>query len=82
MIALAGYILPVFLGLGLSAATGLRTFLPLLILAVAAHFHLFGTSLNPQADWLARRRRWSRWRWPRRQSWRRTRSRRSTTSSA
>ncbi|HSZ53532.1 MAG TPA: DUF4126 domain-containing protein [Caulobacteraceae bacterium] len=45
--------LSAFLGLGLAAAAGLRTFLPLLILAVAARLHLFGVTLNPQAGWLA-----------------------------
>jgi hypothetical protein len=46
-------LLSAFLGLGLAAATGLRTFLPLLILAVAARFHLFGLTLNAQVGWLA-----------------------------
>jgi hypothetical protein len=45
--------LSAFLGLGLAAAAGLRTFLPLLILAGAARLHLFGLTLNPQAGWLA-----------------------------
>jgi hypothetical protein len=46
------WVLPVFLGLGLSAATGLRTFLPLLMLAVVARFGLFGVSLNAHFAWL------------------------------
>ena len=46
------WLLPAFLGLGLAAAAGLRTFLPLLILAVSARFHLFGLMLNPQVGWL------------------------------
>ena len=45
-------ILPVLLGLGLAAASGLKTFLPLLMLAVAARFHLFGVSLNEHVGWL------------------------------
>jgi hypothetical protein len=47
------YVLPILLGLGLAASTGLRTFLPLLMLAGAAKFHLFGISLNPAMGWLA-----------------------------
>jgi len=46
------WILPALLGLGLSAATGLRTFLPLLLLAVAARFQLFGVDLNQHVGWL------------------------------
>ena len=46
------WIVPIFLGLGLSAATGLRTFLPLLILGLAARFGLFGTALNAHVMWL------------------------------
>ncbi len=46
-------VLPVLLGLGLAAACGLKTFLPLLMLAVAARFHLFGVSLNEHVGWLA-----------------------------
>jgi hypothetical protein len=62
------WVLPVLLGLGLASATGLRTFLPLLMLAVAARFGLFGVTLNdhlagwvrspPSRPW-ALRRRWS-----------------------
>jgi len=44
--------MPVLLGLGLASATGLRTFLPLLMLAVASRFGLFGVELNDQMAWL------------------------------
>lgn len=47
------WILPALLGLGLASATGLRTFLPLLMLALAARFGLFGIHLNEQMHWLA-----------------------------
>jgi len=47
------WVLPALLGLGLASATGLRTFLPLLMLALAARFDLFGIQLNEQMDWLA-----------------------------
>jgi hypothetical protein len=47
------WIVPVFLGLGLAAATGLRTFLPLLLLALAARFHWLPGGLNEHAQWLA-----------------------------
>jgi hypothetical protein len=46
------WILPALLGLGLASATGLRTFLPLLMLALAARFELFGVRLIDQMDWL------------------------------
>lgn len=46
------WILPALLGLGLAAACGLKTFLPLLMLATAAHFHLFGVNLNEHMAWL------------------------------
>jgi len=46
------WVLPVLLGLGLASATGLRTFLPLLMLAVAARFGLFGVTLNEHLGWL------------------------------
>ncbi|WP_291840547.1 DUF4126 domain-containing protein [Brevundimonas sp.] len=46
------WILPALLGLGLASATGLRTFLPLLMLALAAKFELFGVRLIDQMDWL------------------------------
>lgn len=47
------WVLPALLGLGLASATGLRTFLPLLMLALAARFGLFGVDLNDQMAWLA-----------------------------
>jgi hypothetical protein len=50
--SLTSLILPAFLGLGIAAATGLRTFLPITMLAFAAHFGLFGTTLNPHIAWL------------------------------
>ena len=46
------WVLPALLGLGLASATGLRTFLPLLMLALAAKFELFGVRLIDQMDWL------------------------------
>ena len=46
------WVLPALLGLGLASATGFRTFLPLLMLAVAARFELFGVRLNDQVAWL------------------------------
>lgn len=46
------WVMPVLLGLGLASATGLRTFLPLLMLAVASRFGLFGVELNNQMAWL------------------------------
>ena len=46
------WVLPALLGLGLASATGLRTFLPLLMLALAARFELFGIRLIDQMDWL------------------------------
>lgn len=47
------WIYAVLLGLGLAASCGLNTFLPLLMLAGAAHFHLFGVNLNGSFAWLA-----------------------------
>jgi len=47
------WILPALLGLGLAAATGLRTFLPLFMLSVAARFDLFGIGLHENVAWLA-----------------------------
>ena len=46
------WVLPALLGLGLASATGLRTFLPLLMLALAAKFGMFGIRLIDQMDWL------------------------------
>ena len=48
------WVLPALLGLGLASATGLRTFLPLLMLALAARFEMFGVRLiegKPAAVW-------------------------------
>jgi hypothetical protein len=47
------WVLPVLLGLGLASATGLRTFLPLLMLAGAARFGLFGIELNGAMEWIS-----------------------------
>ena len=41
------------LGLGLSASTGLNTFLPLLLLSAAARFHIAGIELGHRFDWLS-----------------------------
>ncbi|MBD8504898.1 DUF4126 domain-containing protein [Hoyosella sp. G463] len=46
------WILAAFLGLGLAAATGLRTFLPLLMLSAVAHFGWLGISLSESFAWL------------------------------
>lgn len=46
------WVIPALLGLGLAASTGLRTFLPLLMLALAARFGWFGVELNEQMRWL------------------------------
>jgi hypothetical protein len=46
-------ILAVLLGVGLSASTGLNTFLPLLLLGTAAKFHIAGIVLNGKFAWLA-----------------------------
>ena len=46
------WVLPALLGLGLASATGLRTFLPLLMRALAARFEVFGVRLFDQMDWL------------------------------
>jgi len=46
------WLLPALLGVGLAASSGLRTFLPLLALAMAAKFHMFGIELNAQFAWL------------------------------
>ncbi len=40
-------------GLGLAASCGLRTFLPLLLMGLAAHFRVAGISLNPALAWAA-----------------------------
>ncbi|HEX9995610.1 MAG TPA: DUF4126 domain-containing protein [Abditibacterium sp.] len=41
------------LGIGLAASSGLRTFLPLLLLAGAAKFNLFGVNLSGSFAWLS-----------------------------
>ena len=46
------WLLAGLLGLGLAAATGLKTFLPLLMLSAAARFHLFGIELSGAFAWL------------------------------
>ncbi|MFN4295578.1 MAG: DUF4126 domain-containing protein [Brevundimonas sp.] len=46
------WIVPSLLGLGLAASTGLRTFLPLLMLGLAARFGWFGVELSEQMQWL------------------------------
>ena len=45
--------LAVLLGLGLSASTGLNTFLPLLLLSAAARFHVAGITLGEKFEWLS-----------------------------
>jgi hypothetical protein len=46
------WVLPALLGVGLAASTGLKTFVPLLVMAVAARFHLFGVELSGPFAWL------------------------------
>jgi hypothetical protein len=46
------WIFPVLLGLGLAASAGLKTFVPLLVTAIAARFHLFGVELSGAFAWL------------------------------
>lgn len=50
---LQAWILPALLGIGLASATGLRTFLPLLMLGLAAKFGWFGVRLLDEMEWLA-----------------------------
>lgn len=45
-------ILALLLGVGLSASTGLNTFLPLLLLSAAARFHIAGIELGTKFEWL------------------------------
>ncbi len=45
-------LLAVLLGLGLSASTGLNTFLPLLLLSAAARFHIADIELGDKFQWL------------------------------
>lgn len=47
------WLLAGLLGLGLAAATGLKTFLPLLMLSAAVRFQLFGIELSGAFSWLA-----------------------------
>lgn len=44
--------LGILLGLGLSASTGLNTFLPLLLLSAAARFNIAGIELGQKFEWL------------------------------
>lgn len=46
-------LLAAFLGLGLSASTGLNTFLPLLLLSAAARFGIAGITLGEKFQWLS-----------------------------
>jgi hypothetical protein len=46
------WVLPALLGLGLAASAGLKTFVPLLVMAVAARFQLFGVELSGAFAWL------------------------------
>jgi hypothetical protein len=46
------WVLPALLGLGLAASAGLKTFVPLLVMAVAARFQLFGIELSDAFAWL------------------------------
>ncbi len=46
-------VLAVLLGVGLSASTGLNTFLPLLLLSAAARFNIAGIELGQKFDWLS-----------------------------
>ena len=48
----ANLFLGILLGLGLSASTGLNTFLPLLLLSAAARFHVAGIELGTKFEWL------------------------------
>ena len=43
----------VLLGLGLAASSGLRAFLPLLMLALAAHWNVLGIGLSGPFQWLS-----------------------------
>lgn len=45
-------VLAALLGLGLSASTGLNTFIPLLLFAGAARFNIAGIELGQRFDWL------------------------------
>jgi hypothetical protein len=45
-------VIALLLGLGLAASTGLNTWLPLLLMSVAAHFGLAGVNLSGSFAWL------------------------------
>lgn len=47
-----GWLMIAFLGLGLASSSGLNTFLPLLMLAIAAKFSFFGVHLSGSYAWL------------------------------
>lgn len=47
-----GWILIACLGMGLAASSGLNTFLPLLMLSIAAKYSLFGIHLSGSYEWL------------------------------
>ena len=47
-----GWLPAVLLGLGLAASSGLRAFLPLLMLAIAAHWKVLPVPLSPSFEWL------------------------------
>jgi len=49
---ITSWLLPALLGIGLAASCGLRTFLPLLLVSLAARFHLFGFEPNGALAWL------------------------------
>jgi hypothetical protein len=46
------WVLPALLGLGLAVSAGLKTFVPLLVMGVAARLHLFGLELSGPFTWL------------------------------
>jgi hypothetical protein len=46
------WVLPALLGLGLAFSAGLKTFVPLLVMGVAARLHLFGVELSAPFVWL------------------------------
>lgn len=50
--SITNLVLALLLGLGLSASTGLNTFLPLLLLAAAARFDIAGIELGSKFEWL------------------------------
>jgi len=51
-IGAGGWIAITMMALGLAASSGLNTFLPLLMLAAAAKFHVFGMDLSGSFAWL------------------------------